>query len=330
MNIIKQINKKTLSFLILNAILGIIVIFIIIFFQKEGYKNKITRDLKGGFVYTSPILDCELEIEGGMTTISYQAVNKKIGELSNKYHLSESSVYFRDLNNGPWVGVNEKASFSPASLMKTPLMIGFLKNVEKNPELLNMNIVATEEYFLPTIKQNFEVETKIEKGKTYTLRQVMEIMVQDSDNIAALMLSKYVKQNDLKDLSKSVGVPLDKKFLEIDIRVKDFAAFFRVLYNASYLNREMSELALSVLTSSAFEDGIVAGVPENIEVAHKYGERALSEREVIKEKQLHDCGIVYAHNPYILCIMTKGEDFKAQEHFIADVSSFVYKEVNEN
>jgi beta-lactamase class A len=243
-----------------------------------------------------------------------------------------SSIYFRDLNNGQWIGVNEKASFAPASLMKTPLLIGFLKNAEKKPELLNLNVVATEEYFASILEQNFELETKIEQGKTYTLRQVAEIMMQDSDNVAALMLSKYILQDDLKDIFKSTGVPVDEEFSEIDIRVKDFAAFFRILYNASYLNREMSELALSILTHTTFKEGIVAGVPKDIEVAHKYGERLLlnDQDNLPDQSQLHDCGIVYTSSPYILCIMTKGTDFAKQENFIADVSEFIYQKVNEN
>ena len=182
------------------------------------------------------------------------------------------------------------------------------------------------------IEQNFNVETKIKKGETYTLKQVAEIMMQDSDNVAVLMLSKYIKSSDLKNLFQSIGVPIDKEFLEIDIRVKDFAAFFRVLYNASYLNREMSELALSILTGSSFRDGIVAGVPAGIPVAHKYGERVLvqNSNQTIQEKQLHDCGVVYTKNsPYILCIMTKGKDFKKQQDFIADISRFIYTKINE-
>jgi beta-lactamase class A len=178
------------------------------------------------------------------------------------------------------------------------------------------------------------LKTKIEKDKEYTLKQVAEIMIQDSDNIAVLMLSKYIDQGDMISLFKSIGVPVNEEFLDVDIRVKDFASFFRVLYNASYLNREMSELALSIFTGSTFKDGIVAGVPENVAVAHKYGERVLMQKQndtsLVKEKQLHDCGIVYTKaNPYILCIMTKGEDFAKQQNFIAGVSTFVYKKVNE-
>ena len=91
----------------------------------------------------------------------------------------------------------------------------------------------------------------------------------------------------------------------------------------------MSETTLGILSNTTFTGGIVAGVPSNVVVAHKYGERSI-EQEIngtffVKERQLHDCGIVYADkNPYILCVMTKGQDFAKQQHFIADLSEYIY------
>jgi hypothetical protein len=40
--------------------------------------------------------------------------------------------------------------------------------------------------------------------------------------------------------------------------VIDYASFFRVLFNASYLNRKDSEKALALLTKVAFRDGLIA------------------------------------------------------------------------
>ncbi|MDO8560151.1 MAG: serine hydrolase [bacterium] len=59
--------------------------------------------------------------------------------------------------------------------------------------------------------------------------------------------------------------------------VKDYASFFRILYNASYLNREQSERALGLMTKTRFRDGIIAGVPAGRPVAHKFGERTTLE-----------------------------------------------------
>jgi hypothetical protein len=128
----KYISKKAFPFFVLNLVIGVIVICLIFFSNKDNFNNKISRDQEEGFVYTSPILDCEAVSEGGSTTVAYKEFTDETENLARKYNISDFSVYFRDLNNGPWVGVNEKEFFSPASLMKTPILIGFLKNVEKH------------------------------------------------------------------------------------------------------------------------------------------------------------------------------------------------------
>ena len=63
-------------------------------------------------------------------------------------------------------------------------------------------------------------------------------------------------------------------------------------------------------------------LPKNIIVAHKFGESG----ELGKEVQLHDCGIVYSpQHPYLICVMTKGKDFKNLENVIRSISKIAYE-----
>ena len=71
----------------------------------------------GGYKFTNPLLECDLLSEGGFAEL--KLFKNKIAELirgkiknGNATHVS---VYFRDLNNGPWFGINEKEPFSPGS-----------------------------------------------------------------------------------------------------------------------------------------------------------------------------------------------------------------------
>ena len=52
---------------------------------------------------------------------------------------------------------------------------------------------------------------------------------------------------------------------------KNYSKVFFALLNATYLNKENSEKALELLSNTDFTQGIVAGVPNNIKVAHKFG-----------------------------------------------------------
>src|SRR5437868_7541296 len=66
-----------------------------------------------------------------------EALVQQVTAQSN--HVDFVSVYFRDLNNCQWIGINEDATFSPASLLKTPLMIAYLKTAQKDPSILQRN-----------------------------------------------------------------------------------------------------------------------------------------------------------------------------------------------
>lgn len=77
-----------------------------------------------GVRFTSPLLDVELpegfRIDHEPIPFKYKVkefVQRQIG--SGK--AQRISVYYRDLQDGPWFGSNEKQEFDPASMMKVPV-----------------------------------------------------------------------------------------------------------------------------------------------------------------------------------------------------------------
>jgi hypothetical protein len=45
-------------------------------------------------------------------------------------------------------------------------------------------------------------------------------------------------------------------------------------------------------------------------------------------QHFHDCGIVYyPKHPYLLCVMTQGQDPETLENAIAEISKFTYTQV---
>jgi len=233
------------------------------------------------------------------------------------------SIYYRDLNNGPSFGINEKEGFIPASLLKVPLMMAYFKRAETQPEILSEKVLyqgPTEKY---DIEQYIVPVKTLKKGKSYAREELIRRMISYSDNEAAFLLYRksYLDWifKDLGMLTPGARVPRGS------ISVKEYASFFRVLFNASYLNGAMSEKALDFLSSSDFNWGLAAGVPRGVAVAHKFGERDNKKGD----KQLHDCGIVYyPSRPYLLCVMTRGDDYKQLEGIIQTISSRVYEEVD--
>lgn len=284
-----------------------------------------------GYHFINPLLACEdarESIEDRELRPFKNRVSDLITEKKKKHpRIAAVSVYFREMNNGLVFSIEEKERFSPASLLKVPDMIAYYKWSESDPGLLQRKIKFAN---LPDLNfmQNFKPRQTMEYGREYSVEELIRRSIEYSDNNAEYLLkrslSPRIRTKVYTDLGISHPVPRNG---ESDITIHEYAAFFRILFNASYLTRDLSEKALRTLSAPDFPIGISAGVPGTIVIAQKYGERVSGEQQEIK--QLHDCGIVYYPNhPYLLCIMSRGQAFEPLTETIRDISHLVYTEVN--
>lgn len=227
-------------------------------------------------------------------------------------------MYFRELNGGPWIGVDFNETFTPGSLLKVPLAMSVYHLSETDPGLLARTIEfeggtapATEHFTAPVIAPG-----------TYGVEDLVRAALVNSDNNATLLIAKIIGKDAIEDSYVHLGVTVPTTGTDYTTTVRTYASFFRILYNATYISRGASEKVLSMLAESKFTAGLVAGVPSGVTVAHKFGERAFSDGGLV---QLHDCGIIYREeNPYLLCVMMRGRDFDSLASSIAEVSRLVW------
>jgi len=276
-----------------------------------------------GYELINPLLECETNQNMNNKEIfSFKEIlDDYVSDQKDK--VKNVSLYFRDLNNGIWFGINEKEDFSPASLLKVPIMMAYLKKAEDNKDFLSSKI----KYVVPfggELDQNIKPKKTIEVGKEYTIEELLNYMIVYSDNNAKSLLLSSINEFDLNQIYIDLGMSIPgTKGVEDFMSVKNYASFFRILYNASYLDREMSEKALKLLIQSDFKDGLTAELPKDMKVAQKFGERKIGEID-----QIHDCGIIYyPQKPYLLCVMTRGTDFNVQSKVISDISKIVFDNI---
>jgi beta-lactamase class A len=263
-----------------------------------------------------------------------EEVNSIIENYKNNGKIKTASVSFRDAKKSGGFIINSKEEYSPASLMKVPTMIAYFKMAENDKNILKTKLTDTDKNDYNST-QSFPPTKKIEKYKPYTIEEIIGSSIENSDNNAAQLLVKNLndtnKESSLVDLFEDLGLT------EIDlsddfITIQGYSLFFRVLYNSTYLNREMSEKALEILTKTNYNFGIRSVVPKDITVAEKFGEFSLQyDNGSVKIKELHNCGFVYyPKHTYLLCIMTKGNDFDSLKNIIKEISSAVYQFVDKN
>lgn len=293
---------------------------------KETVSEQVRQN--GSYTFINPLLECEVA-EGSIDArkenfeAELAAFTKR---LEKEKKLADAALYFRDLNNGPAFGVNIQDEFFPASLLKVPVMMAYYRWSEKENQLLNTKISYEKKAdlgYIPTIVPKEELVV----GQAYTVDELIRRMIIYSDNQAIYLLTKNLPKTYLSDLFAMLGVGEDVLTDEsARLNVKEYASFFRILYNSSYLSRDNSEKALALLSVTDYHDALPAGIPSGVTVAHKFGEAGTMN----VERQLHDCGIVYfPGHPYLACIMTRGQDPQLLKQSIADISRFIYEKIDE-
>ncbi len=340
-------NRKVIANFVIVALLIVLAFFLGLFVASNGEKaipiidSILTRDETSMFEsrdtlsykYINPLLECELgnELENKRLVYFKQEVEKLTSELQSNGEAEKISVYYRDLNNGPWWGINEKEEYDLASLIKIPMMIAFLEHVEKDSTLMQKKILymVTSEYINIPLPDKYITDEPLEEGKEYTLDEVLRRMIVYSDNPSYGVLHKVITAEEFQEVYKRLGLEYtltdEGRYI---LSPKQYSAMFRILYNASYLGRATSEYALGLLSKTKISSGLRPGVPETVEVAHKFGIYSNPSKE---DYSLHDCGIIYyPQHPYMLCIMTKGSDVDKLESVISKISKEVYDEIDRN
>jgi beta-lactamase class A len=284
-----------------------------------------------------PLLFVDIESEQFLSGVR-EKVTEYLQAKRSGNAFTSASVYVKDLNDGMYFSINADSLYDPASLMKVPLMITYLKLAEANPALLKKKHAFKRNPLYTTVRTINDIA--LTDGKTYTVEELLYYMIVYSDNDAFWLLNENIDQNLLLDLDKKLGIPSNFDVLHYPasekhtlLTVNSIAHYFNILYNASYLNKNLSTYALDLLTKSTFKDGITKDMGPNLLIAHKFGERTISYMREGKlenlQSEFHEFGIIYLQNrPYLLGVMTRGNESKPLQEVVRNVAKIVYDDLN--
>jgi beta-lactamase class A len=271
-----------------------------------------------------------------LSQVSSFLQNKTLTDKLNTYIQSQYKngnaqtigVYYRDLSNNIWAGVNQDIEFHPGSMMKVIIMMAYYRESQLDPTIMQQQLTYSIDINQALLKENFVDPPSLVVGQNYTTKYLIERMIANSDNGAEILLLSHVNNSILNDVYRdlSLKIPSDTN-ADYTISPKEYSAFLRILYNSTYLTELNSEEALSIMAQSTYHDGIYAGIPNNVLVAQKYGERVNTDSsgKNVSSLELNNCGIVYAKSPYVLCVMTKGPtNEETLQSILKHISAIVY------
>lgn len=319
-------TRKLIFFLLVPAIAANALVWWYFFQDKTpaAEKPKMACDVKGfrrqGFRFTKPLLMLDRACDDPALEPLRLKVNSSVEEMRAKGMAEKISVYFRTLDNGRNFVINEDA-YSPGSMMKMMTMITYLKHAEKDPSLLKRKMNFNMR-FTGMPMQVIEVKKGLVPGQSYTINELLEYMITESDNNATAMLNNAIDMKVYNQVLEALALPIpDPRQPDYPLTTESMSRFFRLLYNASFLSPEMSDKALELLSRSSYHDGLLRYLPDDIEVAHKFGEKNSDGLF-----QLHEGGIFFnGVTDYVLIVMTKGKNQEQLADVIAEISRLVFE-----
>jgi len=248
-------------------------------------------------------------IENKKTNNGHQNIEK---EFTNKTQ-SLSGVYgFSILNlvDDAEYGLFENESFQAASLIKLPLMSYVYELAEDDRLNLESIYTLTED---DKVGGSGSLQYA-EIGTAKTFRELVELMGQQSDNTAYNILVNKVGEDKLQNYIEEIGMAhTDVETNQTTI--SDITLYFKKLWQRRLINEENRDELLSFLTDTIYEEYLPARLPEDIDIAHKYG------REL---HVINDAGIVFTGRPFVMVIMTKGVVEKEADQVFAELASLLY------
>lgn len=242
-----------------------------------------------------------------------EALTAQIQELVDS-RWTDYSILVVDLSGDTIVDIRSSRVFEAASVNKVPILAVLMYEVQRDILDLSSTYTLEEDHVQAYGTGSIQADPI---GTIYTIEELAERMIRESDNTAAHVLNQYIigastTQARIEDWE------LTRTHIANNTTTnQDMFVLFESIYTGNIANRTHTDQMLTMLTDSAFEDRLPRLLPEYTVVYHKIGTEA---------GIVHDVGIVETDTTsYYIGILTRDDD--PQERIksdIARVSRMVY------
>lgn len=236
----------------------------------------------------------------------------------------------KNLSTGELISHGANEVVSSASLIKIPIMGEVLRQVSQGILSLNQSLRVNEEDKVP-----YSILNELTTGNSYSLRDVITLMIIQSDNTATNMLINLAGMDNINSFIKNNGMDntlLGRKMMDFKARESgrdnfttalDMAELLERIYKRELVDRESSILMEKILTRQLDNSMMKLFIPEHTKIAHKTG--GLDGIE-------HDAGIVFNEKcDYILCVLTWDSDSTyLSRETVGKISRVVYNRYTGN
>jgi len=246
-------------------------------------------------------------------TASLEVESNKIKEIIAKYmeennlNSTNFSFFYCNLENNQYYFYNEYTYFIAASTIKVPLAMVYYDKINNNDLSLDTEFLYRSEDYVAGAG---ETNIKYKQGDYIPLSFLLEQMIVNSDNTATNILKTELGGE------KAYRI-LIKQYTKEDL-IEEFneqnltsAKYSYDILKRLYDNQEEYKDLIELMKKSSGGEYLKKNI-KDCEVAHKYGSY---------NGYVHDYGIVYDEERYIIGIFTK--DVNNAENLIANINQTI-------
>ena len=230
------------------------------------------------------------------------------------------AFYYRPLDGGCAQMYNEMMPLVAASVIKIPIMVEAFRQFESG----ELNPLATYRIKPEDKMPSCGALNRMHDGLEVTLRDLVELMIVLSDNSATNILIDRLGIARVNATLEAEGLKVtrlrrklfDKAGMEAGLSnhvcAREIGLLLERMYAGTLVSPQASAEMLEILRNQKLNGKMPFFLkPRGIACAHKTGE---------DDGITHDVGVVYAKNPFVLCMLSEETDVPAFERLIQDVA----------
>jgi len=233
-------------------------------------------------------------------------------------------LYYKNLITGESLAINGDRPFLAASVIKLPVLLAVMQEIHDG-RLHPLDTFRLErDEKVPSCGALYYMNDPQE----VTLRDLYTLMIILSDNTAANRIMRLVGMDRINEVILAAGLHhtrLNRLLFDAEAQRQgkentfspaDAGLLLDRIFRGTFVSPTMSQEAKDILLLQQLKNKLRALVPRTVPIAHKTGEDS---------NITHDVGIIYADQPFILCLASNDTDVIMAEEAIRRIALVCYE-----
>lgn len=251
----------------------------------------------------------------------------------------EFGVAYRDLGSDREMLLNPDEEFHAASTMKVAVMVRLFRMAERDELSLDDSVRITNRFASIYDSSTYRLSPEEDSdpalydrvGDPVPVRELVQRMIARSSNLATNELIRLADPAETRTMLERIGagglkvlrgvedIPAYRHGMNNTTTARALLELLSAVARGEVAGQDATREMISILEAQHFNEGIPAGLPDSVAVAHKTGWIT---------GIVHDAAVVRppGRAPYVLVVLTRGDvEAERARRAIADVSRLIWE-----